>query len=122
MGRRGLTLVCASVSFAFLAACGLADADTKTLSMSVDASPVIVPVGTAVTIRTDATGQSLFRTVVEYGDGVADSSGTVGSEHRTTRDYTYTLPGQRTIRATAFDAVLGETFDEVTITVQDVAN
>lgn len=105
--------------FASMVACGLADADEQTLTMMVTATPLTIPVGSSVTISTSATGQSLFRTVVEYGDGFADSIGTVGSEHRTNRTHTYNFVGAQTIRATAFDALLGETFDEVTVDVQD---
>ena len=105
--------------FASMVACGLADAEEQTLSMMVTATPTTITVGSSVTISTSATGQSLFRTVVEYGDGFSDSIGTVGSEHRTNRTHTYNLVGSQTIRATAFDALLGETFDEVTIEVQD---
>ncbi len=122
MQRRFLLWVGTVGVFAVLAACGLADAGTRTLSMDVDVSPSVVSLGSTVTIQTRATGQSLFQTVVEYGNGVSDSVGTVGSEQNLTLTYTYPQAGTRTIRATVFDAVLGEQFDEVTVQVQDVAS
>ena len=51
--------------FASMVACGLADAEEQTLSMMVTATPLTITVGSSVTISTSATGQSLFRTVVE---------------------------------------------------------
>jgi hypothetical protein len=119
MQRRSRSILTSLMLFVGVAGCGLADAETNSLSMAVTASPLVVPVGTIVDVMTSATGQSLIRTVIEYGDGFADSIGTVGSEQRSTRPHVYTFPGSMTIRATAFDALLGEAFDEVTIEVQD---
>lgn len=119
MHRRSRSVFATLALFVGVGGCLSAEADTNSLSMAVTATPLVVPVGTIVTVMTDATGQSLWRTVIEYGDGFADSVGTVGSEHRSMRPHVYTFPGSMTIRATAFDALLGEAFDEVTIEVQD---
>lgn len=121
--RRPVALVVTAAIFPMILACGLADADTNSLSISVDASPTTLDVGSSVVVRTQATGQSLLRTVVEYGDGNADTIETVGSEQNLTLPgHVYTQAGTRTIRATAVDAFLGELFDEVSVTVQDTVS
>lgn len=109
--------------FTLIGACGLADADSTDLTISVDASPRTLDVGSSVVVQTRATGQSLLRTVVEYGDGNADTVETVGSEQNLTLPaHVYTQAGTRTIRATVVDAFQGELFDEVAVTVQDTAS
>ncbi|MFT5434153.1 MAG: hypothetical protein ACI9OJ_004866, partial [Myxococcota bacterium] len=69
MHRRSRLFFATLALFVGVGGCLLADADTNSLSMAVTATPLVVPVGTIVTVMTDATGQSLWRTVIEYGDG-----------------------------------------------------
>lgn len=116
--RTGIPLLI-TFAFAGLAGCGLADAEPRTLSITVEATPATVSLGSAITVSTRATGQSLFQTVIEYGNGFADTVGTVGFEQNLSLTYRYPSAGTQTIRATAFDALLGEEFAETVVNVQD---
>jgi len=56
---------------------------------------------------------------MEYGDTGVDTFLTVGFEQTVTATHTYDVPGEKVLRATVRDAVLGEKAQITTLSVTD---
>ena len=102
-----------------LGACGLTEAQSFPLSLTLSVDPPTVPAGESVTVRAEARGQSLVWIVMEYGDTGVDTFLTVGFEQAVNATHRYDQPGEKVLRATVRDGVLGEEAQITTVLVTD---
>jgi len=102
-----------------VAACGLTDAQSFPLTITLEVVPPSAAAGETVNVRAAARGQSLVWIVMEYGDTGVDTFLTVGFEQTVNATHTYDVPGEKVLRATVRDAVLGEEAQIATLQVTD---
>ena len=104
-----------------LLACGITEAESFPLSLTLRAEPATVSAGETVNVRAEARGQSLVWIVLEYGDTGVDTFLTVGNEGAISGTHRYDVPGEKVLRATVRDAELGEQQALATVQVTDSA-
>jgi len=107
-------------AFAALAACSSSSVDLQggPLNVELTVTPNSLAAGGEVVIEASSIGTQLLGTVIDYGDGGADSIPASGAQTQTvTRPRIYPDTGTFTVRATVEDFSQGTTFSEAVITV-----
>ena len=88
------------------------------ISIEVTSTHTTATVGQEVTFNYDASGPSLVRVVLEYGDGIADTVGTAGATSaQGHRDHTFQAAGSYVVTGFAVGVNDAASTDNVTVTI-----
>lgn len=88
------------------------------LSIELSVTPTTQTAGVPVDWTTSAVGTSLLGTVVEFGDGMADSAAALGAQSQSlSNQKIYDSVGVYTVIARIEDSLLGESEDTVTVEI-----
>ena len=116
--RRRAPLVALLLGALLAVACTTDDPFQPGVSISLTATPPRTGVGMDVVFEFRATGASLTRVVLDYGDGAVDSVEAFGaSEASGSPTHAYAAPGTYRASASAVDAQRGTTMTAVTVTI-----
>jgi hypothetical protein len=123
--RKGPLWVCGAImvaTTASLAACGGSGLEGGPISLEFSSDRTMAEVGEQIRFLSDARGSNIQATLIEYGDGDADTIFAFNSlTHRVSRPHAYEQPGSYVAQATVQDFFQGAVSQTIAIEITDPA-